>query len=1054
MKPLRWVAFVVFFALAVRCHGGRVSYWRIYNASDGLPETPVSSVSIGLHDRVWVRHPNVDWAGRLDGFEVTAVPPPGPGNTRIIEGPGNQIWNFGTDGLKSYLRNDPEWVHYDLPEINEQAMKGGQSLAQRSTIWPLRQNHVLLQLPDELLEINTEDPRHPKATVMKKAGDTALERFTGLAVSQEKVLWLTGEKGVAWMRLDASSNALSGDWNEAKLDEAGGVHSLQEPEFDHEGGLITLGESSTDGRQRIICFNGGNWSVKPVPAQGAIHAWETPDGAWWLATHEALWSSGDGGNRFVKEEGLDAHRIFDIAVAGKGVFWAATSDGLYRHAPALWQPPGGNFNDNESSTGMMTDRNFDIWICGGGGVRQKHLNSWDHYVLPVEPGETPIAPRRIWQISSQEIVVSDGEKTYKFDAAKRSFNLVTNGQTKNLKALGTLNDGRLVVQSGGSGSTETALRLELYDGAGFAPLVEEPVPEPIGTNFEFAFQSKNNDVWLCGAEGIARHDGKKWRFYSNIQTPGLDACSCMMDSGAGAVWCGLQDKIVQFDGNSWATVRAGFYHVRALFMSRDGSIWTASDNGVQRFYHGSWCANGTEEGLPGGPVMALSEDKDGDIWASTTQGVFVRHPEADTDPPRTFAQELPDSRRDDAMNEGSIVTISFGGQDKWKNTPSDKLLYSFQLDGRNWSPYQEQRSATFLDLAIGTHAFHVRCMDRNWNEDPKPAVLEFVIAPPWYKESRLVLTTLVGGCVAIFFAALAYNRHRRLVKSYAEVEKMVAQRTRELDVANRELFQSQKMNALGTLAAGVAHDFNNILSIIKGSTQIIEENLGNPEKIRTRTGRIKTVVEQGSGIVRAMLGFSRTSDQPPVMCDIEEIVRETITLLGDRNLREARVEFRPDPAGIPGTAASRDFIQQILINFILNASEAISERKEIILRTFCMRDLPASPVLKPSAAGEYIFLSVQDFGTGIAPEIMPRIFEPFFTTKSMSSRRGTGLGLSMVYQLAERMDCGLAVESAPGAGSTFTLIIPVREKPAGEPENDGSKLYTHSKNGNEQDTHR
>ena len=85
----------------------------------------------------------------------------------------------------------------------------------------------------------------------------------------------------------------------------------------------------------------------------------------------------------------------------------------------------------------------------------------------------------------------------------------------------------------------------------------------------------------------------------------------------------------------------------------------------------------------------------------------------------------------------------------------------------------------------------------------------------------------------------------------------MAERTRELEVASRELFHSQKMNALGTLAAGIAHDFNNILSIIKGSAQIIEDNLENQDKVRTRVDRIKTVVEQGAGIVKAMLGFSR-----------------------------------------------------------------------------------------------------------------------------------------------------------------------------------------------------
>jgi signal transduction histidine kinase len=85
--------------------------------------------------------------------------------------------------------------------------------------------------------------------------------------------------------------------------------------------------------------------------------------------------------------------------------------------------------------------------------------------------------------------------------------------------------------------------------------------------------------------------------------------------------------------------------------------------------------------------------------------------------------------------------------------------------------------------------------------------------------------------------------------------------------------------------------------------------------------------------------------------------------------------------------------------------------------------------LAPATAAAYVSISVQDFGSGIAPEIMPRIFEPFFTTKALSARRGTGLGLSMVYELAKKLAAGLAVQSGVDQGSTFTLILPVREVP-------------------------
>ena len=176
----------------------------------------------------------------------------------------------------------------------------------------------------------------------------------------------------------------------------------------------------------------------------------------------------------------------------------------------------------------------------------------------------------------------------------------------------------------------------------------------------------------------------------------------------------------------------------------------------------------------------------------------------------------------------------------------------------------------------------------------------------------------------LFFAGLAFNRHRQLLRSYAEVEQKVAQRTQELEIANRQLLHSQKMNALGALAAGIAHDFNNILSIIKGSAQIIEDNLDDPEKVRTRVDRIKTVVEQGAGIVKAMLGFSRESAEPPAPCDLNAVLDDTVKLLGDRFLREVQVTLERAPA-LPEVTCSKDFIQQVLLNFILNAAESMDQ---------------------------------------------------------------------------------------------------------------------------------
>lgn len=535
--------------------------------------------------------------------------------------------------------------------------------------------------------------------------------------------------------------------------------------------------------------------------------------------------------------------------------------------------------------------------------------------------------------------------------------------------------------------------------------------------------ARNGDFWLGGTNVIAWLHKNTWRVFSSTNQIGPEQVLAFVETPDARIYCATPDKLWEFDGRNWLVLRGGFEHVNTLCCARNGTLWVASNAGVYRCVRGAWLQNDVADGLPSTVVTGVREDESGRILATTAAGVSAFQPEADSDAPRTTIRPLAEKER--SVREGALIRLVFSGRDKWNVTMPERLLFSHRLDENEWSPFEETTEAIFPELPVGKHYFQARAMDRNANVEPRPARLEFTVVAPWYRETRLVLILTVALAVAIFFAALAFNRHRKLRLSYAEVERKVAERTRELEHANRELLHSQKMTALGTLAAGVAHDFNNILSIVKGSAQIIEDNPGNAEKIRTRVERIKTVVQQGAGIVHALLGFSRSSDEQPARCDLNAVVDDTIKLLGDRFLREIEIQFDHAP-DLPEVAAAKDLIQQILLNFVFNAAESMNHPKRVVLGTRRLDTLPVSLVLKPAPAVGYVSISVRDFGHGIPPEILPRIFEPFFTTKALSTRRGTGLGLSMVYELAKKMDAGLAVETAVGEGSTFMLILPAR----------------------------
>lgn len=1008
-------------AMALTGQAQNASNWRVYKAADGLLENLTSSVTVGAHSNIWAKH--LDAAvSSLDGYEIARMPSPGLGNNRIYESAGGQIWTVAPEGLQQF--KDGAWIRYAVPEIAEELRQNNKSVFHLIPIYPAKQNHVLFLTAEALMEFNGDDPEHLQTTVLRVASQTKLGRFSSMSVARDGGLWITGSKGLAKLPGPARNIKPDTGWVEHPLGEELGIQNLREPAEDDDGGVSALAESKDGTKQAVARFDGRDWSAQLLPHQKVMRIWRGAKRDWWAMNSYSLFQWHEGQQEMTINEELPAHRYFDLAVEPGGVFWLATSDGLFRYAPLVWEAPATQ-NLTSMVNGIAEDPANALWVASANSLFRFESNQWEEFRIPAGMSSDSQGPHQIFALTNGIVVVEAGERLLRFDGARGKFGDLPYGGAARLKPLGILKDGTLCVQVSGSETNERPYQLETYDGVKFGHFPYAVPDVDLGNELNLLVAAQNDRLWVCGNKGIASYRNNKWQLCGIVGAEIPDSPSCLVELSDAQIWCGIQDKIWEFDGKNWRSLRSGFDRVNAIIKGRDGSPWVAADNGLYHHIRGAWIANSVAEGLPSGVARLVYEDRRGQIWAGTTRGLSLRNAEADTDPPKTFVRNLSDPQN--TVREGTAVNIFFGAQDKWKYTPADRLLFSYRLDDKEWSPYQEERSVSFTDLGAGKHYFKVRSIDRNGNLDPSPASLEFAVAVPWYEESRLVWISTGGLVVALFFAGLAFNRHLRLLRSYAEVEAKVALRTKELAMANQELFHSQKMNALGTLAAGIAHDFNNILSIIKGSAQIIEENPRDVEKIQTRTNRIKTVVAQGAGIVEAMLGFSG-SDKQLGLCDVNAITKETIQLLGDRFRREVKVELTP-PTVLPQVRASKDFIQQVLLNFIFNAAEALTDRRQIIVNARECSQLPARLALAPAPASSYVLISVMDFGTGIPPEIISRIFEPFFTTKAFSARRGTGLGLSMAYELARQMGAGLAVESSVGKGSVFTLILPVRDLP-------------------------
>ena len=238
-----------------------------------------------------------------------------------------------------------------------------------------------------------------------------------------------------------------------------------------------------------------------------------------------------------------------------------------------------------------------------------------------------------------------------------------------------------------------------------------------------------------------------------------------------------------------------------------------------------------------------------------------------------------------------------------------------------------------------------------------------------------------------------------------------------------QLAQSQKLEAIGTLAGGIAHDFNNALTPILTLTDLDLMNLPGPDPKRRHLEIIQKAAYRAKDLVDQILLFSRRKDARLAPVDLSPLVKEILKLI--RASIPSTIEIRQEIDSGPSTVlANPTQIHQIIMNLCTNAAHAMQEQGGLMeVRLECSRvlehDAPEAGELKP---GEYVVLEVSDTGMGMTPDIQQRIFEPFFTTKEAG--KGTGMGLSVVHGIVQSYGGAIRVQSSPGEGSSFTVLLP------------------------------
>jgi two-component system cell cycle sensor histidine kinase/response regulator CckA len=237
-----------------------------------------------------------------------------------------------------------------------------------------------------------------------------------------------------------------------------------------------------------------------------------------------------------------------------------------------------------------------------------------------------------------------------------------------------------------------------------------------------------------------------------------------------------------------------------------------------------------------------------------------------------------------------------------------------------------------------------------------------------------------------------------------------------------ELRQAQKMEAVGRLAGGVAHDFNNVLTAIFGYTDLLIEQFTEDDPRRADVMEIRRSAERAASLTRQLLAFSRKQMMQPRVLNLNQVI-ESLSKLLERLIGED-IPLRVDAgADLWDVRADPGQIEQILMNLVANARDAMPEGGRLTIATANaaveQEDQTGRPGLRP---GAYVTLTVSDTGSGIPGHIRAHMFEPFFTTKEQG--KGTGLGLATVYGIVKQNGGGVYVDSEEGEGTRFVIYLP------------------------------
>lgn len=570
----------------------------------------------------------------------------------------------------------------------------------------------------------------------------------------------------------------------------------------------------------------------------------------------------------------------------------------------------------------------------------------------------------------------------------------------------------------------------------------------------------DGSAWIgTNGNGLFRVRGE--RVESHLQKPDQKQILAIQRERDGTLWVGTGSGGLQrFRDDVWhqfSTSEGLLDSLVGNLLEDDlGYLWLGSNHGLTRIRKSDLQdivdgrrtrvnyllvdrADGMRSGeLNSGVSPSAWKDAGGHLWFPTAAGLVRVDPKSvaiNTVPPRIFIEAAMVDGKETAFH-GALQVPRTAKQLEFRYTSpvfraAHRVQFRFRVVGYDseWQEAGSRRSAFYSKLPPGSYAFEVLACNEDGIWADQPARLAFEVEWAFYDtawfQGVVFLAVLLSGL------GVYQWRVRRLERAREDLRRAVTERTAELQHANQELerqfLRLQRVESIGMLSSGIAHDLNNVITPIMMGAALLRTEVQRPDNIRVLES-MERAAGRAANLVQQILRFARGVDREQRLLSVADVLNDIRLVIAETFPKSVDLRVSVAPDAEPFTADPTQ-VHQVLLNLCVNARDAMPNGGvlSITAQTISWTSADAAAV-RGARAGRWTVFQVSDTGSGIPPEVLAQIWEPFFSTKPL--QQGTGLGLATVAAIVTAHKGFALVETATGKGTTLKVFFPVTQQTA------------------------